>query len=192
MILEIEKPSTLYDKIFIESLKDRKVILNSDVDPSLIDLINMSIKKFNEEDKTIPVQERKPIELYISSSGGEVYSGFGVCNSIATSKTPVYAYCESFAMSMAVAIFACAHKRFAYPYSNFMVHEISAGAMGKNLEIERVTKENKRLQKMYDGIITSRSNIDQRKLDSVKKNSLDWFFDANEALKLGLVDEIIQ
>jgi ATP-dependent protease ClpP protease subunit len=113
-------------------------------------------------------------------------------NEIITSKTPVHGVCSGYAMSMGLAIYAACHKRIAYPYTNFMYHEVSGGAIGRNSEMERATTEGKRIQKMYDNIITSKTKIDQKKLDSVKKKSLDWFFDAEEALQLGLVDEIIR
>jgi len=192
MILEFEKPSMLFDKIYIEGLKNRRIILNQEIDSSIIEVACLAIRQFNDEDKDIPVEERKTIELYISSAGGSVYDGFSLVNEIITSKTKVRAVCSGYCMSMAVAIYASAHERVALPYTNFMIHEISAGAMGRNIEIERVTKENKRLQKMYDEIITSRTRIEQKKLDSVKKNSLDWFFGAEEALQFGLVTEVIR
>lgn len=194
MILEVERPSVLFDKIYVECLKERRIILNQEIDPSVIEIVSMTIRMINMEDEknNVPIDERKPIELYINSPGGSVYDGFAAVNSIISSKTPIHAICEGYAMSMGLAIFVAAHKRFALPYSNFMYHEISAGAFGRNIEIERVNKENKRMQKMYDGLITSRTNIEQKKLDQVKRNSLDWFFDADEALNMGLVHEIIK
>ncbi len=192
MILEIEKPSTIFDKVYIESLKERKIVLNQEIDSTLIEVLCVAIRRFNEEDKDIAIEDRKPIELYINSAGGSVYDGYAAVNEIITSKTPITAICSGYCMSMAVVIYASASKRIAMPYTNFMIHEISAGAMGRNIEIERVTKENKRLQKMYDEILTSRTKIEQKKLDSVKKNSLDWFFGADEALTMGLVTEIIK
>jgi ATP-dependent Clp protease protease subunit len=194
MIFEIEKPSTIFDKVYIESLKDRKIVLNQEIDASVVEYVCMAIRKFNDEDEAnlLNAEDRKPIQLYINSAGGSVYDGFSAVNEIIVSKTPIHAICSGYCMSMAVVIYAAASKRVAMPYTNFMIHEISAGAMGRNIEIERVTKENKRLQKMYDEIITSRTKIEQKKLESVKKNSLDWFFGAEEALQLGLVTEIIK
>lgn len=194
MILEIEQPSTLYDKIFIECLKERKIILNNIIDNSLYEIVCMTIRMINLEDdkNSIPVNERKPIEIYVNSYGGSTYDGYAAVNSILTSKTPVHTYCDGYAMSMGLAIFSAGHKRFAYPYTNFMYHEVSTEAVGKNVEIERVTKENKRIQKMYDSLITSHSSIEQKKLDKIKRDSFDWFFDAKEALAMGLVTGLIE
>jgi ATP-dependent Clp protease protease subunit len=130
--------------------------------------------------------------LYISSPGGSAYDGFAAVNEIITSKTPVHAVCSGYVMSMGLAIYVAAHKRIAFPYTNFMYHEVSGGAVGRNSEMERATTEGKRVQKMYDTVIISRTKIDQKKLDTVKKKSLDWFFGVEEAESMGFVDEIIR
>jgi len=192
MILEVEQPSDLLDKIYIENLKERKIILNQDIESTVIELVCVMIRHFNEEDQDFPIEQRKPIKLIINSPGGSAYDGFAAVNEIITSKTPVHAICSGYAMSMALAIFVSAHKRIAYPYTNFMYHEVMHGASGRNSEIERATAEGKRIQKMYDNIITSKTKVDQKKLDSVKKKQLDWFFGAEEALEMGFVDEIIK
>lgn len=192
MILEVEKPSIIFDKIYIEALKDRRIVLNQEIDASVVEYVSLAIRKFNDEDKDLPIEQRKPIELYISSPGGSAYDGFSAVNEIITSKTPIHAICSGYAMSMGLAIFVAAHKRIAFPYSNFMYHEVMGGAVGKNSEMERATAEGKRVQKMYDNIIIRQTKIDQKKLDAVKKKSLDWFFGSDEALEMGLIHEIIQ
>lgn len=190
--LDSERSLMLFDKIYLENLKERKIILNSEIDSTVIEMVCMQIKKFNYEDKDIPIEDRKPIEVYVTSYGGSVYDGFAVVNAIITSKTPVYTFCEGYAMSMGLAIFIAGHKRFSYPFTNFMYHEISTGVFGKNEEIERVATENKRLQKMYDLLVVSNTNLTQKKLDSIRKSTKDWNFGSEDALKFGVVHEIIQ
>lgn len=193
MFFDFDEPKgfPLLERIYLDNLKNRKIILNEEIEPSVFDTVVMQIKKFNKEDEGKSIEDRQPIELHISSVGGSVYDGFGVISAILSSKTPVHGYCDSYVMSMAFAIFAAAHKRFAGRYSNFMYHEISTMSFGKNTEIEEVTKENRRLQKMYDDLIIERTNLKQSKLNTVKKNKKDWFFGVEEALEYGLVHEII-
>ncbi|WP_180953459.1 ClpP family protease [Bacillus sp. T33-2] len=179
------------EKIYLDSLKDRRIVLNQEIDSEVFDLVAMQIKKFNKEDEGKPIEERKPIELHINSVGGSVYDGFGLISAILSSKTPVHGYCDGYVMSMGFAIYASCHKRFAGRFSNFMYHEISTMAWGKNTEIEEITKENRRLAKMYDDLIVERTNIKQNKLNLVKKGKKDWFFGVNEALDYGLVHEVI-
>jgi ATP-dependent protease ClpP protease subunit len=120
-----------------------------------------------------------------------VYQGMGIVNSILTSKTKVIGHCPSMAMSMGLAIFAVCHERVAYPCTNFMFHELSSAVSGRAEEIKRATQEYDRLQKMYDNLLIKRTNLTQTKLNNIKKKSTDWYFDAFEAKKFGLVDEII-
>lgn len=192
MFLEDElKGFGVIEKIYIDNLKERRIILNEEIDSQIYDTVAMQIKKFNKKDEGKPVEERQPIELHINSVGGSVYDGFGLISVILASKTPVHGYCDGYVMSMGFAIYAACHKRFAGKYSNFMYHEVSTMSFGKNTEIEEVTKENRRLQKMYDELITDRTNLKQSKLNTVKKNKKDWFFGVEEALENGLVHEVL-
>jgi hypothetical protein len=45
--------------------------------------------------------------------------------------------------------------------------------------------------KQYDGYLLSRSSLTQKQLDEVKKSRRDWYFTADEALKLELIEAII-
>lgn len=192
-VVEIEKENNLIDRIYPGNLKERKIILNCGVDSYLYETVAMQIEKFNEKDKDLSIEERKPIRIFINSYSGIVYDGSGIVSAIERSKTPVYTITDDYVMSMGLglAIFIAGHKRFCGKYANFMYHELSTIAIGKNQEIERVSQENRRLQKMYDELITSRTHIKQSKLNSIKKKGLDWFFGAEEALELGVVHEII-
>lgn len=188
--LDLNKNS-IWDKFYYEDVKDRNLMLNADIDETAIELINAHIRRFNSQDRNIPVEDRKPIKIFINSYGGSVYDGFGAVGAIVTSKTPVYTYVEGHCMSMGFAIFMAGHKRFALPYSTFMYHEVSTGVRGKNQEIERVAIENKRIQKMYDDLITKDTKVKQSTLTTKRKNMSDWYFGAEEALELGVCHEII-
>ncbi|MEB5480806.1 ATP-dependent Clp protease proteolytic subunit [Shouchella clausii] len=181
----------LYDRIYLENLQDRNIILNEEIDSGLYEKVVMQIKRFNKEDEGKEISDRAPIKIFINSYGGIVYDGFAAVNAIVASKTPIYTYCDGYAMSMGLAIFVAGHKRYAYPFSNFMYHEISGIAIGKTTEVEHQQMENKRLQAMYDSLLLEKTNITKAKLTRVKKNKLDWFFDSKEALEMGLIHQII-
>lgn len=193
IILEADSSMSLFDKIYLEHLKERRIILNAEIGETLIELLVMPIKQFNLEDdiNNVPIKDRKPIHVYINSSGGSVYDGFAAIGAIKTSKTKVITHVDGYVMSMGFGIYLAGHERTASPYSNFMYHEISTSSWGKNQEIQRVTQENKRLQKMYDSLVIEQTNIKQETLDNVKETLRDWFFDAHEAVKMGIVHKII-
>ena len=189
----ISSTPPLIDYVQYELLEDRRIYLTSDIGSNTIEYVNTLIEKFNYEDEKngINPEEAKPIRLYINSYGGSIYDGLSIVNTILTSKTKVIGICTGYAMSMGLGIYVACHERWAMPYTNFMYHELSSSASGRAEEIKRATQEYERLQKMYDHILTSRTSLSQKKLNSVKKSANDWFFDVYEAKKYGVVHKII-
>ena len=189
----INSTPPIIDYTQYELLEDRRIYLTSDIGSDTIEYVNTLIEKFNYEDEKndINPEEAKPIRLYINSYGGSIYDGLSIVNTILTSKTKIIGICTGYAMSMGLGIYVACHERWAMPYTNFMYHELSSSTSGRTEEIKRATQEYERLQKMYDHILTSRTSLSQKKLNSVKKSANDWFFDAYEAKKYGLVHKII-
>ncbi len=169
--------------------EDRTFWLDDEIDASTLDLIKM-IVRCNKEDKDIPVEDRKPIKIMIDSGGGEVQVMLAIIKAIQMSKTPVYTIVYCFAMSAAAQILAAGHKRYAFPGTCVMVHSGSAGMSGTMEQVES--------QKKYVEAITKRANnefIGCTKIDAKtlkRKGASDWYMDEDEALKFGIVDEIIQ
>ena len=65
------KSCDLDDLLWMKNLSVRKIYWNMDIDESVFDNIVQPILKYNEEDKDIPAENRKPIYLYLSSYGGD-------------------------------------------------------------------------------------------------------------------------
>ena len=79
-------PPTLLE--YYRRLNDREILWNDLIDDGMID-IPMYIFKWNKEDKGLPVEERKPIKIFINSDGGTANVTLYTANVIALSKTPV-------------------------------------------------------------------------------------------------------
>lgn len=58
------------DIFYLRDLKQRKLFLTANIDQFSIGDITKHIMQYNAEDKGIPVEERKPILLYVASNGG--------------------------------------------------------------------------------------------------------------------------
>jgi ATP-dependent Clp protease protease subunit len=86
----------------------------------------------------------------------------------------------------------CGHKRFCYPLSTPLYHQVSGGMWGTLKQMEEDIQETKRLQKKIEEIVLSKTKITKEKLEKVYKRKTDWYITAKEALKLGIVDEVIQ
>ena len=72
-----------------EELENRHIFLNDEIDEKIIGSVIYHILRFNRIDKDVPLEERKPIILYINSPGGRSTEGWGLIDTILLSKTPV-------------------------------------------------------------------------------------------------------
>lgn len=146
----------------------------------------------NNEDIKKPYGKRTPIKLILNSSGGSVYDGFALIDVIELSKTPIHIYIHGQAQSMGFAISICGHKRYASKRTTFMYHECSWEMGNEKLQShEQEVQEGKRLWDIYDNIIISNTKIDRKVLLNVRKQRREWYITPQEALKLGIIDEIL-
>ncbi len=179
-----------------KSISNNRILqLGSEVNDSTVNGLISSILTWNQEDvekeETVKDFKRKPINLYISSYGGECYAGLALINAIKTSVTPVHAYCIGHAMSMAFVILCACHKRFGYKYSTFMYHQVSSWAHGKLLDMKEDIVTSQRLQDLIDEVILAHTGIDKKKIKEVNQKKFDWYLSVEEAKKIGIIDKII-
>lgn len=93
------------DRFEMEDIENRRLYLNTVIDESVIDGAVYHILRYNRLDKDIPINERKPIIIYINSPGGNVTDGYGLIDAILTSTTPVYTVNLGIAYSMGFLIY---------------------------------------------------------------------------------------
>ena len=183
----------------LELPMDRRLHLSSEVTRSTIQPLVDSILSINVDDAHLAVvykshgmaYARPPIELYIDSPGGAVYSCLGLLGVMGQSETPVHTLVTGAAMSAAFTILACGHKRYAYEHATMMQHQAAYGAWGTIKEISDTHKEMKKLNKKLNRIILDHTYISKKQLLKFSKMKQDWYMDAKLALKLGVVDGII-
>jgi ATP-dependent Clp protease protease subunit len=154
-----------------------------------VDLIIKSILSINEEDKD--KLDPLPIKLYINCYGGDVYPFLGLIDVIESSITPIHTITVGAAMSCAFLVALSGHKRFAYKNSTFMYHQISTGEWGTAKNLEEDLIETKRLQKLIESLIVSKTKISKKQLSEIYNNKNDWFMSSEEALKYNIIDQII-
>jgi ATP-dependent Clp protease protease subunit len=174
----------------------RSIILSNDIDNETVEEVMQFIIDVNTYDEDFENQikdyERKPIKVIINSFGGSIYDGFALVGVIENSMTPIHTYCYGIAMSMALPIFASGHVRFMSKFSTLMYHEALTSHLDMKFSlIKDDMDECNRLMKQYDEYLLSRSSMTQKQLDEVKKSRRDWYFTADEALKLELIEAII-
>ena len=169
-----------------------RIYFYSEVKRSKILVLNKILRKLDKDlvnranylDTTTP-----NIYLHVQSFGGSVFSAFSNIDYIQSSQTPIHSVIEGCAASAATMMSVVAAKRYITPHSYMLIHQLSSGAWGKYEEIKDSMKNCDRLMKMIKDIYLQHTKIPKKKLDQILKH--DLWFDAEQCLEYGLVDEII-
>lgn len=184
--IDVESALQTYD------FSDRSIFLTDEIEQSHANSVFEMIKFFNAVDEMdeVPEEEREPIKIYINTPGGDLDAVFSIISSIKVSKTPVHTITIGTGYSGGFFIGICGHKRYGLPYSSYLFHEgasMDGGDAHKFLQRASFYKlQLKRLKK----IVISQTKITEEKYEKFRKD--DWFMEADEALKYGVIDEIIE
>lgn len=182
--------NALLDECFrLKDLQSRKLYLNGGIDLCAIEDIVKHIIRYNVEDKDIPVEERKPIKLYITSHGGDQYSGFELIDIIENSKTPVYTINLGYQFSMGFLIGLSGHKRFATKHAKFLWHDGTSGTLNSTTKVRDEIEFQNRNEERIRQFVLEHTKIDPELYDS--KLRVEWYMFADEAKELGVVDYIV-
>ena len=123
----------------------------------------------------------KLICIRINSGGGNVLDGYGIIDSILSSKVPVHTYNVGIAASIASLIFLAGHRRIMNDYSTLMIHNPSM-AENENSKLLNVIK------KQLVTFLANNCIYSQQELSDLMDE--ETYFDAEECIESGLVDEI--
>ena len=184
----------------LKEVKERNIFFSKQVDQETIEAVTKSIVEINESDEIIAKQAEingftyhpKPIKIYIDSYGGQVYACWGLLGVMGSSKTPIHTIVTGCAMSCGFMILISGHKRFGYKLSTPLYHQISGGTSGNIPDMENNLKQSKRLQKELENITLSKTKMTKEQLKKIYKEKIDFYMTAKQALKFGVIDEIIE
>ncbi len=132
------------------------------------------------------------IEIVFNSPGGSVIDGMALFDYIQVLRRAghqITTVTYGMAASMAGILLQAGDVRVMGKESYLLIHEIAFGAGGKIGEIEDEVAFAKKIQGRIVTILSERSNLSPA---TIKKNwaRKDWWLDSDEALRLGLVDEV--
>ena len=153
-----------------------------------------SAKKFHQDMAMAHNSGQKVIPIVIDSYGGQVYSLMSMISAITSAELPIATIVEGKAMSCGAVLltFGDDGMRFADPNATVMIHDVSSGAFGKIEEMKADIKETERLD---EKIFTMMARNCGKKDDYFKKKVFnkkhaDWFMEAQEAKRHGLVNHL--
>lgn len=175
----------VYD-IYSRLLKDRIVFLGEEITDQTATCI---IAQFLH----LSFVSREDIHFYIMSPGGYVNAGLAIYDTMQYIPCDVRTYCVGEAASMASVLLAAGapKKRYALPSSRMMVHQPWTH-MG-SMDARDVSIHAAEINAMKDMIYDRLSRHTGRSKSRIEKDcDRDKFMSAQEAVRYGLVDSIIE
>ena len=174
-----------YD-IYSRLLKERIIFLVGPVEDYSANLIVAQLLFLESENPT------KDISLYINSPGGSVTAGMSIYDTMQFIKPDISTLCVGQAASMG-AILLCGgaqKKRYALPNSRVMIHQPLGGVQGQATDIDIQAKEIILVRKRLNEILAKNTGQTLQKIESDTER--DNFMTSPEAMKYGLIDEILE
>ena len=174
-----------YD-IYSRLLKDRIIFLGSEIVDDVANSVVAQLLFLESEDPD------KDINLYINSPGGSVTAGLAIYDTMQYIKPKVSTICVGLAASMGAILLAggAKGKRLALPNAEVMIHQPLGGARGQASDIEIQAKNIIKTKERMNRILASHTGQDYETV--ARDTDRDNYMTADEALKYGLIDKIIE
>lgn len=167
-------------------LKTRQIILTGEINKELADSISRQLLILDAED------EKSPVYMYIDSPGGDVDAGFAIYDVIRFIKAPVYLIGMGLIASAATLILISVDKerRIALPNSRYLIHQPLGQMRGVATDIEIYAKDMEKIRAKLNRLISDATGTP---LEQVTKDTdRDYWLDAEEAVRYGLVSKIVE
>ena len=188
VIEQTNKGERSYD-IYSRLLKDRIIMLAEDVNPTSANVIIAELLFLESEDPD------KEIHFYINSPGGSIVDGMAIIDTMNYIKCPVSTICVGMAASMGSVLLACGEKgrRFATPNSEILIHQPLIGGNGLSGQTTDVKIHTDHLVKTRDKMNKLLSERTGQSIEKIMEDTeRDNYMTSEEALKYGLIDEILE
>ncbi len=197
MVIETEaKGERAYD-IYSRLLKDRVVMLDTDVNEHTSSLIVAQLL-------FLESQGNEDINFFINSPGGSVTAGLAIYDTMQFIKPNVATYVLGQACSMGsfLAQAGAPGKRFVLPESRTMIHRVSSGTPGtrgsvhvQELQFEdakRSFEESQRINQRLTELYVKHNTAGKTYEQLFEAMKFDTFLSASEAVEYGLADKVIE
>ena len=172
--------------IYSRLLKDRIVMLNSEINDASASLLTAQLLHLEAEDPD------KDICLYVNSPGGSVTSTFAIYDTMQIVGPDVSTVCLGMAASGAAVLLAggAAGKRYALPNARVLIHQPHGGAQGQSIDIENQAREIGFLRRRVEEILAQHTGQPIERI--AKDTDRDYILGASEAVAYGLVDHVLE
>ena len=173
-----------YD-IFSRLLKERIIFISGEINDSVANSVIaelLYLDSLNHDD----------ISIYINSPGGVISSGMAIYDTMNFIKSDVCTICLGMAASMAAFLLSSGTygKRFILPNADVMIHQPLGGAEGQATDIKIAADRIVSLRERLNKILAKNTGKSLKIIE--RDTERDYYLNADEALKYGIVDKIIK
>jgi ATP-dependent Clp protease protease subunit len=178
---QVERAYDIYSLL----LKDRIVILGSEINDQVANLIVAQLLYLDNQDP------ERPVQLYIQSPGGEVYAGLAIYDAMQQIAAPVSTVGVGRTASFGTVILTAGQKgmRHLLPSATVHMHQPSAGTQGMVTDMMIHINEYARLKQYVNDIFVNTTGQDRAVIE--RDLERDIFLSAQQAIDYGLADSIL-
>lgn len=137
------------------------------------------------------IDSKKDIYIYINSPGGLVSAGLAIYDTMNYVKCDIYTIGMGICASMGAFLLSSGTKgkRAVLPNTKVMIHQPLGGAKGQATDIMIVAEEIIKTKKLLNKVLAKNTGQPVSKIESDVER--DYYLDANESIKYGLIDKIL-
>jgi len=172
--------------IFSLLLRNRIVFLGTPINDQISNLIVAQLLYLSSEDAEAPIQ------MYINSPGGMVYSGMAIYDTMQMISNPITTVAVGMTASFGTILLTAGTKgqRYALPQATIHMHQPLGGAQGQASDIEIQAREILRLKDRLNEILSFHTG---QSLETIERDTnRDFYMDAKSAVTYGLVDQVME
>ena len=166
----------------------------AEVISALLTLQHVGMPKYDEGGAL--TEEGKPIKLYVSTYGGSADDMAALVDimNVVKKDCPIQTIGIGKVMSAGVLILASGTKGERYIGRNcrVMIHSVIAGNHGSLHNLENELSEIKKMQEIYLQSLADATNMTKKQLKSFMRRKQNVYLNAEEAIKLGIADKILE
>jgi ATP-dependent Clp protease, protease subunit len=172
-------------EVFNRLLQDRIVVLGSEVEDNVANLIIAQLLYLEAQD------DAKDIWLYINSPGGVITSGMAIYDTMQFIKPDVATVCMGLAASMGQFLLCAGApgKRFSLPHARIMMHQPSGGVRGQAADIAIQAEQMAYVRKIMAERIAFHTGQTVEQIDA--DSDRDRWFTPDQAMEYGMIDHVI-
>jgi ATP-dependent Clp protease protease subunit len=185
MVIEQDSRSERAYDIYSLLLKDRIVVLGSEINAPVANLIVAQLLYLDQQNP------EQPLNLYVHSPGGEVYAGLAIYDAMQQIAAPISTVAVGRTASFGTVILAAGTSgmRHTLPSATIHMHQPLGGAQGQVTDLLIQINEYARLKEYVLGIFVRHTgqarDVLQRDMER------DTFLTAQQAVEYGLVDSLL-